>query len=310
MLPETHHWITNVTVDFTGMDSASGEAHVITYGRDISGAEGFLSAVYRNQYERRDGVWKATSIALEIQWFKQVEFGDPQTAVAPPSFYNNGECGTMTSDATVGLGDARVRRAFQRGHPLFAVERVNLWRRMPVDQYVIDFRRSLYRLDPLLPIMGTLSGLGAAVFAWNSEGRAAVLAWIGIALIAVIMVGSIVCRADEFEVSAASRGPSARRAERLRITWRRFTGPAPSWRWAHLPVWRPPRHLTHPGPRPHGWRLDLAATPTASVPAGTAFGAQPTSSTCAQELGRLPCKPPRMDCRRQRSTTLRLRQLI
>lgn len=32
MLPETHHWITNVTVDFTGVDSASGEAHVITPG--------------------------------------------------------------------------------------------------------------------------------------------------------------------------------------------------------------------------------------------------------------------------------------
>jgi uncharacterized protein (TIGR02246 family) len=82
MLPETHHWITNVTVDITGVDSASGEAHVITYGRGISGVEGFLCAVYRNQYERRDGVWKAASIALETQWFKQVEFGNPQTAAA------------------------------------------------------------------------------------------------------------------------------------------------------------------------------------------------------------------------------------
>jgi hypothetical protein len=60
---------------------------------------------------------------------------------------------------------------------VFAVERVNLWRRMPVDQYVVDFRRSLYRADPLIPIMGILSALGAVVFALNSGGRAAVLAW-------------------------------------------------------------------------------------------------------------------------------------
>jgi hypothetical protein len=43
---------------------------------------------------------------------------------------------------------------------VFAVERVNLWRRMPVDQYVVDFRRSLYRADPLILIMGILSALG------------------------------------------------------------------------------------------------------------------------------------------------------
>jgi hypothetical protein len=35
---------------------------------------------------------------------------------------------------------------FSGGILIVAVERVNLWRRMPVDQYVIDFRRSLYRL--------------------------------------------------------------------------------------------------------------------------------------------------------------------
>ena len=62
---------------------------------------------------------------------------------------------------------------------------------MPIDQYAIDFRRSVYRMDPLMPIMGTISALGAVVFALNSDGRAAALAWIGVALIAVIMVASI-----------------------------------------------------------------------------------------------------------------------
>ena len=73
----------------------------------------------------------------------------------------------------------------------YAVDRVHVWRRMSVDQYVVDFRRSLYRADPLVPIMGVLSELGAAVFAINSGGRAAVLASIGIALIAMIIVASI-----------------------------------------------------------------------------------------------------------------------
>ena len=69
-----------------------------------------------------------------------------------------------------------------------AVERLNVWRRMPIDQYAIDFRRSVYRMDPLMPIMGTISAPGAVVFALNSDARAAALAWIGVALIAVIMV--------------------------------------------------------------------------------------------------------------------------
>jgi hypothetical protein len=33
-------------------------------------------AYYDNTYERRDGVWRAASITLEVTWRKQVEFGD------------------------------------------------------------------------------------------------------------------------------------------------------------------------------------------------------------------------------------------
>ena len=120
---------------------------------------------------------------------------------------------------------------------VFAVERVNLWRRMPVDQYVVDFRRSLYRADPLIPIMGILSALGAVVFALNSGGRAAVLAWIGIALIALIMVASItLAEPMNSKFRRLPEGQAPDRVEQLQITWRRFHWPAPSWRWAHLPV--------------------------------------------------------------------------
>ncbi len=112
---------------------------------------------------------------------------------------------------------------FAGGILIVAVERVNLWRRMPVDQYVIDFRRSLYRLDPLLPIMGTLSALGAVVFALNSEGHAAVLAWIGVALIAVIMISSIaLAEPMNSKFRRLPEGQAPEGAEQLRITWRRF----------------------------------------------------------------------------------------
>jgi hypothetical protein len=112
---------------------------------------------------------------------------------------------------------------FAGGILIVAVERVNLWRRMPVDQYVIDFRRSLYRLDPLLPIMGTLSALGAVAFALNSEGHAAVLAWIGVALIVVIMIASIaLAEPTNSKFRRLPEGQAPEGAEQLRITWRQF----------------------------------------------------------------------------------------
>jgi Domain of unknown function (DUF1772) len=112
---------------------------------------------------------------------------------------------------------------FSGGILVVAVERLDLWRRMPVDQYVIDFRRSLYRLDPLMSITGTLSALGAVVFAMQTDGRAAALAWIGAALIALVIVASIVIAEpinSKFRILSEGQAPEG--AERLRISWRRF----------------------------------------------------------------------------------------
>ena len=55
----------------------------------------------------------------------------------------------------------------------YAVERVNLWGRMPMDQYVVDFRRSLYRADPLQPILAVISTGGAILFALKTDGTGA-----------------------------------------------------------------------------------------------------------------------------------------
>jgi hypothetical protein len=112
---------------------------------------------------------------------------------------------------------------FAGGILIVAVERVNLWRRMPVDQYVVDFRRSLYRVDPLLPIMGMLSGVGAVVFALTSDSYPAVLAWIGAALIAVIMIASIaLAEPINSKFRRLPEGQAPQGVEQLRRTWRRF----------------------------------------------------------------------------------------
>jgi hypothetical protein len=112
---------------------------------------------------------------------------------------------------------------FAGGIFFVAVERTNLWHRMPIEQYVVDFRRSLYRLDPLMPILGAVSALGAVVFALNTDGPAAALAWIGVALIAVIMIASTaVAEPMNSKFRRLPEGQAPDGAEELRVRWRRF----------------------------------------------------------------------------------------
>jgi hypothetical protein len=112
---------------------------------------------------------------------------------------------------------------FSGGILFVAVERVNQWRRMPIDQYVVDFRRALYRLDPLLPILGALSALAAVVFALNSGGPPALLAWIGSALIALIIIASIVIAEPmNSKFRRLTEGQAPERVDEIRVRWRRF----------------------------------------------------------------------------------------
>lgn len=71
--PETHHWITDVTVRFTGPDSAEGDAHTICYVRNAEDDELFVSCDYDNTYERRNGQWRVATLTLKIDWWKKVE---------------------------------------------------------------------------------------------------------------------------------------------------------------------------------------------------------------------------------------------
>ncbi len=112
---------------------------------------------------------------------------------------------------------------FAGGILVVAVERTNLWRRMPVEQYAVDFRRSLARVDPMLPILGALTGVGALLFALHSSGRPAALTWVAVALLGVVIVSSlIVAESINARFRRLPEGSPPEGAERLRVTWRRF----------------------------------------------------------------------------------------
>ncbi|KHO21660.1 hypothetical protein QQ25_14015 [Mycolicibacterium setense] len=112
---------------------------------------------------------------------------------------------------------------FGGGVLLVALERVNQWQRMPVEQYAVDFRRSLYRLDPLLPILGSLAAAGAAAYAFAVDGRPAVLAAIGIGTVAVIIVGSVlIAEPINSKFRRLPEGSVPADVNRIRLRWRRF----------------------------------------------------------------------------------------
>jgi hypothetical protein len=74
---------------------------------------------------------------------------------------------------------------------LYSVERINLWARMPTDQFIVDFRRSVYRADPLQPILALTSFLGAVVLASITNGDRSQIAWLGAILIGFVIVISL-----------------------------------------------------------------------------------------------------------------------
>lgn len=112
---------------------------------------------------------------------------------------------------------------FSGGILVVAIERTNLWRRMPVEQYAVDFRRSLARVDPMLPILGALTCAGALLFALNTAGRPATLTWVAVALLGVIIVSSlIVAEPINARFRRVPEGTTPEGADRLRVVWRRF----------------------------------------------------------------------------------------
>ena len=112
---------------------------------------------------------------------------------------------------------------FTGGAVWYAWERVWIWRRLPLVEYAIDFRRSIRKADPALPILIVTTALSAAAFAGLTDGAARGLALGGIGLLAVILVSSIVLAEPiNSQFRRRPEGVVPPDAERLRRVWRRF----------------------------------------------------------------------------------------
>jgi hypothetical protein len=112
---------------------------------------------------------------------------------------------------------------FAGGLVWYAWERVWIWRRLTLLEYAVDFRRSLRKADPAMPILLVICAAAAAVFAWRTGDAARTLAVAAIALLATILVSSIVVAEPiNSQFRRRPEGIVPPDAERLRRLWRRF----------------------------------------------------------------------------------------
>lgn len=81
---------------------------------------------------------------------------------------------------------------FTGGVVWYAWERVWIWRRLTLPAFAVDFRRSVRKADPALPILLVICAAGAGAFAWLTGGTGRILSLAGVALLAVILVSSII----------------------------------------------------------------------------------------------------------------------
>jgi hypothetical protein len=65
---------------------------------------------------------------------------------------------------------------FTGGVVWYAWERVWIWRRLSLRAYAVDFRRSVRKADPALPILLVVCAAGAGAFASLTGGAARALA--------------------------------------------------------------------------------------------------------------------------------------
>jgi gamma-hexachlorocyclohexane dehydrochlorinase len=79
---ESHHWITNVVVRFSGPDTAQGDADTICHCKLADGPEVLVSGSYDVEFERRDGRWKIAVCDLQVHWQKVIDLKQPEVEAA------------------------------------------------------------------------------------------------------------------------------------------------------------------------------------------------------------------------------------
>jgi hypothetical protein len=112
---------------------------------------------------------------------------------------------------------------FTGGLVWYAWERVWIWRRLDLRGFAVDFRRSVRRADPAMPILLVICGAAASVFATLSEAVSRTLAIVAIGLLAAILVSSVlIAEPINSRFRRLPEGVVPPEAEQLRRRWRRF----------------------------------------------------------------------------------------
>jgi Domain of unknown function (DUF1772) len=112
---------------------------------------------------------------------------------------------------------------FTGGLVWYAWERVWIWRRLSLDEFAVDFRRSVRKADPAMPILLVVCGAAAGAFAFLTEGRPRTLSLLGVGFLAAILIGSlIIAEPINSQFRRRPEGSVPPQAERLRRVWRRF----------------------------------------------------------------------------------------
>jgi hypothetical protein len=107
---------------------------------------------------------------------------------------------------------------------VYAVERTRVWQLMSIEQYAVDFRRTVSRADPMMPILSIITGIASTMFAIALHGDAArVLAWIGVGLVLLVIITSLtIAEPINSKFRRLPEGQVPEGAERYREVWRRF----------------------------------------------------------------------------------------
>ena len=112
---------------------------------------------------------------------------------------------------------------FAGGLVWYAWERVWIWRRLDLATFAVDFRRSVRKADPAMPILLVTCAATAGAFATVVDETARVLALWAIGALALILVASIVVAEPiNSRFRRLPEGVVPPGAERLRRRWRRF----------------------------------------------------------------------------------------
>jgi Domain of unknown function (DUF1772) len=103
------------------------------------------------------------------------------------------------------------------------VDRLPVWNRLAAAEYATDFRRLLKHVDPMMPILIALAGLGAGLFASQVSGTAAASAWWSMAFQALIIAASLVLAEPvNSKFRRLPEGTPPMGALRYRTFWARF----------------------------------------------------------------------------------------